>query len=107
MGGGGAGDTPGHQCSRHQVSRLWPEVEFIFFSFCRAGAGRRTDTSEVLSLLSEFNIRPLTSSSLVLDKVSMEAGSLGMMDYEGEYLTEDQRESEGPQVRSVMLKRIL
>ena len=58
-------------------------------------------------MLSEFNIRPLTSSSLVLDKVSMEAGSLGMMDYEGEYLTEDQRESEGPQVRSVMLKRIL
>ena len=69
----------------------------------RAGAGRRTDTSEVLNLLSEFNIRPLTSSSLVLDKVSMEAGSLGMMDYEGEYLTQDQRESEGPQVRVVML----
>ena len=54
-------------------------------------------------MLSEFNVRPLTSSSLVLDKVSMEAGSLGMMDYEGEYLTEDQRESEGPQVRVVML----
>ena len=75
---------------------------FYLFSL-RAGAGRRTDTSEVLNLLSEFNIRPLTSSSLVLDKVSMEAGSLGMMDYEGEYLTQDQRESEGPQVRVVML----
>ena len=75
---------------------------FHLFSL-RAGAGRRTDTSEVLNLLSEFNIRPLTSSSLVLDKVSMEAGSLGMMDYEGEYLTQDQRESEGPQVRVVML----
>ena len=69
------------------------------FLFLRADAGRRTDTSEVLSLLSEFNIRPLTSSSVILDKVSMEAGSLGMMDYEGEYLTQDQRESEGPQVK--------
>ena len=76
----------------------------VFYLFAlRAGAGRRTDTSEVLNLLSEFNIRPVTSSSLVLDKVSMEAGSLGMMDYEGEYLTQDQRESEGPQVRVVML----
>ena len=71
-----------------------------FSSFLRADAGRRTDTSEVLSLLSEFNIRPLTSSSVILDKVSMEAGSLGMMDYEGEYLTQNQRESEGPQVKS-------
>ena len=51
--------------------------------------------------MTEFNIRPLTSSSVILDKVSMEAGSLGMMDYEGEYLTQDQRESEGPQVSSV------
>ena len=50
-------------------------------------------------MLSEFNIRPLTSSSVILDKVAMEAGSLGMMDYEGEYLTQDQRESEGPQVK--------
>ena len=50
-------------------------------------------------MLSEFNIRPLTSSSVILDKVAMEAGSLGMIDYEGEYLTQDQRESEGPQVK--------
>ena len=64
---------------------------FYLFSL-RAGAGRRTDTSEVLNLLSEFNIRPLTSSSLVLDKVSMEAGSLGMIDYEGDYLIQDQRD---------------
>ena len=79
---------------RENVAFALPESCFL-----RPDAGRRTDTSEVLSLLSEFNIRPLTSSSVILDKVAMEAGSLGMMDYEGEYLTQDQRESEGPQVK--------
>ena len=85
-------------------SGLWfGQRKCCFFTiktlFLRPDASRRTDTSEVLSLLSEFNIRPLTSSSVILDKVAMEAGSLGMMDYEGEYLTQDQRESEGPQVK--------
>ena len=64
----------------------------------RASAGRRTNTSEVLSLLSEFHIRTLISSPMILDKVAMEAGSLGMLDYEGEYLTQEQREAEGAQV---------
>ena len=38
----------------------------------------------------------VTSSSL-LDRISQEAGALGMSDYEGEYLTEAQRQWEGAQ----------
>jgi len=63
----------------------------------RAFAGRRTNTTEVVNLLKKFGIKLAISSTTILDKVSQEAGALGMMDYEGEYLTETQRISLGPQ----------
>ena len=63
----------------------------------RSSAGRRTNTSQVISLLTRAGVRLAISSHSVLDKVSQEAGALGMTDYEGEYLTEQQRVSEGDQ----------
>ena len=67
----------------------------------RSSAGRNTNTSAVISMLTQAGVRLAISSPTVLDVVSQQAGALGMLDYEGEYLTERQRQSEGPQVRRV------
>ena len=45
----------------------------------------------MVALLARFSVRLVVSSASLLDRVSQEAGSLGMMDYEGEYLTQGQR----------------
>ena len=47
--------------------------------------------AQVVALLARFSVRLVVSSASLLDRVSQEAGSLGMMDYEGEYLTQGQR----------------
>ena len=46
---------------------------------------------QVLALLARFSVRLVVTSASLLDRVSQEAGSLGMVDYEGEYLTQGQR----------------
>ena len=63
----------------------------------RPGAGRRTNTSQVVELLQTAGVRLVLSSTSLLDRISQEAGALGMSDYEGEYLTEAQRQTEGAQ----------
>ena len=63
----------------------------------RSGAGRRTNTSQVMELLQSAGVRLVFSSHLLLDSLSQEAGALGMLDYEGEYLTPSQRQSVGAQ----------
>ena len=63
----------------------------------RPGAARRTNTHTVLQLLQTAGVRPVVTSSSLLDRISQEAGALGMSDYEGEYLTEAQRQWEGAQ----------
>ena len=45
----------------------------------------------MVALLARFSVRLVVTSASLLDRVSQEAGSLGMMDYEGEYLTQGQR----------------
>ena len=80
----------------------WREAEpgvplLLSVADIRPGAGRRTNTSQVLHLLQAAGVRLVLSSTSLLDKISQEAGALGMSDYEGEYLREAQRESEGPQ----------
>ena len=51
----------------------------------------------MVELLQTAGVRLVLSSTSLLDRISQQAGALGMSDYEGEYLTEAQRESEGPQ----------
>ena len=63
----------------------------------RPGAARRTNTWEVVQLLQSAGLRLVISSTSLLDKISQQAGALGMSDYEGEYLTESQRQTEGSQ----------
>ena len=63
----------------------------------RPGTGRRTNTSQVTSLLQSAGVRLVFSSPALLDRVSQQAGALGMSDYEGEYLTASQRQSVGAQ----------
>ena len=45
----------------------------------------------MVALLARFSVRLVVTSASLLDRVSQEAGSLGMIDYEGEYLTQGQR----------------
>ena len=50
----------------------------------------------MVALLARFSVRLVVTSASLLDRVSQEAGSLGMVDYEGEYLTQGQRWGAGP-----------
>ena len=63
----------------------------------REGAGRRTNVQETIKFLEFHGVRLATSSSWFLDLFSEETDTLGMIDYEGEYLGEAEKKVLGPQ----------
>ena len=63
----------------------------------RNGAGRKTNSEEVVNILESHGVRLMTSSSWFLDILAGEAGALGMEDYEGEYLGQEEKKLSGPQ----------